>query len=279
VIALLADFIADTGLRQIALRINSLGDATCRPGYRELLLAYLREHAGELCDEHRESYERNPLRVLDCKRPACRAVAAHAPKILDALCEPCATAFARVCAGLKQLEIAFEIDPSLVRGLDYYTRTTFEFASLALDSAQNAVGGGGRYDGLAHALGGPDTPGIGFAAGVERLLLAVDAEGIVIDPPGLSVFVVDLVGGDVALALTGELRRAGIACDRAFDARSLKAQLTQADRSGAGFAIIIGQRELDAGLVTVRSLRGSGDDRQEQVARDALLSYLEELLK
>ena len=177
VIALLSDFLHDTGLRSVALRINSLGDGTCRPQYRELLLGHLRDHEDELCDEHRLSFEKNPLRVLDCKRPACRAVAADAPKILDALCEPCATAFARVRMGLEQLGITYEVDPALVRGLDYYTRTAFELASLSLDSAQNALGGGGRYDGLAAALGGPETPGIGFAAGVERILLAQDAEG------------------------------------------------------------------------------------------------------
>ena len=153
-----------------------------------------------------------------------------------------------------------------MRGLDYYRRTTFEFAADALDAAQNAVGGGGRYDGLVEELGGPPTPGIGFALGVDRTLLACDAEGVFPAPdPAVDVFVVDTTGGADALELTASLRAAGVRADRAFDNRSMKSQMKAADRSGAALALIVGSDEQATGTVTVRSLRAGGD--QEQVAR------------
>ena len=278
VIALLASFLEAVELRALTLRLNSLGDGVCRPGYRELLLEHLRAHESELCDEHRVGYEKNPLRVLDCKRPECIAVAASAPRLVDHLCEPCATAFARVQVGLGAIGIDYELDPMLVRGLDYYTRTAFEFASAALDSAQNALGGGGRYDGLAAALGGPDTPGIGFAAGVERILLARAAEGVAEPEPSVAVFVVDLVGGDEARDLTALLRREGISCDRAFDNRSMRAQLRIADRSGARLAVIVGPDEHASGSVSLRALRGEGEHPQETVARDELVARVRSML-
>src|SRR5205085_10467154 len=162
----------DVGLTQVVLLLNSLGDDVCRPGYLDALLAYLAARADDLCDEHQSRYAQNPLRVLDCKRPACREATADAPKMMEHLCDPCQAHFDRVLAGLQTLDVPVRLEPRLVRGLDYYTRTTFELAASALDSAQNAVGGGGRYDKLAEALGGPPTPGIGFGMGIERLLLA-----------------------------------------------------------------------------------------------------------
>ncbi|MHB8682095.1 MAG: histidine--tRNA ligase [Acidimicrobiales bacterium] len=265
VIALAADFYAELGLTRIELSVNSMGCAQCRPAYVAALVSYLAAHGDELCDEHRDRFERNPLRVLDCKRPACRAVTEGAPRMVDFLDEACAAHFARVRGGLDALGIAQRLEPRLVRGLDYYTRTTFEFAAAALDVAQNAVGGGGRYNGLAEAIGGDPTPGIGFGMGIERLLLACDAEGAFAPPaPGPLAFVVDLTGGEAARDLTAELRRAGLAAERAFDGRSLKAQLRQADRSGAMVAVIVGPDELAAGTVQLRPLRGG---EQEAVAR------------
>jgi len=278
VIALLAEFLGDLGLSQVTLRLNSLGDDTCRPPYRELLLGHLRDHEDELCDEHRTSFEKSPLRILDCKRPACVAVAATAPRLLEHLCGPCTVAFERVKRGLGALGVDYVLDPMLVRGLDYYTRTAFEFASGALDSAQNAVGGGGRYDGLAAALGGPDTPGIGFACGVERILLAQDAEGVPVTDPAVEVFVVDLAGGEAARDLTALLRRGGISCERAFDNRSMRAQLRIADRSGARLAVIVGAEEEAEGTATLRELRVEGERHQEKVARDGLVERVKELL-
>jgi histidyl-tRNA synthetase len=199
--------------------------------------------------------------VLDCKNPACLAVTANAPRQLDYLCDDCAAHFARVRAGLSALGVPYQIETRLVRGLDYYTRTTFEFAGLALESAQNAVGGGGRYDGLVAELGGPATPGIGFALGIERILLACDAEGVFPAVGGaVDVFVVDLTDGTAARDLTFALRSDDVRADRAFDNRSAKAQFKAADRSGARLAIIVGPDELAAGKVSIKDLRGEGQE-------------------
>ena len=169
------------------------------------------------------------------------------------------------------------LEPRLVRGLDYYTHTTFEFQASALDSAQTAIGGGGRYDGLAAALGGPDTPGVGFAVGIERILLACDAEGVFAAAgTDIDVFVVDITDGREALALTAQLRRAGVSTDRAFDGRSMKAQMKAANRSGARLALIIGEDEQAAGTVAVRDLRT--DAGQRVVARsDVLMTVIADL--
>ncbi|HEX3622053.1 MAG TPA: histidine--tRNA ligase [Acidimicrobiales bacterium] len=265
---------AGLGLSRVTLLLNSLGDDVCRPAYLEALRAFLSSAA--LCAEHTGRWEENPLRVLDCKRPACRAATESAPRLVDHLCDECAAHFARVRAGLDALGVTYRLEPRLVRGLDYYTRTTFELAAEALDSAQNAVGGGGRYDKLAEALGGPPTPGIGFGMGIERLLLAADAEGVFPAPrSGVDVWVVDSTGGSAALALTQELRAAGIAADRSFDDRSMKAQFKAADRSGARLALVVGDKELAAGTVTLRDLRGGG---QEVVDRSEFLKHVQELL-
>jgi histidyl-tRNA synthetase len=262
VIALAARLFAeDLGLSRVTLRLNSLGDAECRPAYREVLVAYLTAHRSELCDEHRDRIEVNPLRVLDCKRPACAQVIKDAPRMLDHLCDACRAHFRRVEAGLAALGVAYTIDTALVRGLDYYMRTTFELTAEALDAAQNGIGGGGRYDGLAQALGAPPTPGIGFGLGIERILLACDAEGVFpASTARVDVFVIDTAGGATALELTHALRDAGIRADRAFDGRSMKAQFKQADRSGAELAVIAGPDELADGQVKVQSLTSAGEE-------------------
>ncbi|MCA1692392.1 MAG: ATP phosphoribosyltransferase regulatory subunit, partial [Actinobacteria bacterium] len=217
-----------------------------------------------------------PLRVLDCKRDECRRATAGAPLTIDHLCPSCAEHFARVQAGLTAADMIFRIEPRLVRGLDYYTRTTFEMQSSSLGSAQNAVGGGGRYDGLVEALGGPATPGIGFGLGIERLLLAADAEGAFPAPASaVDVWVVDHTGGRAATELTRELRAGQVSCDRSFDQRSMKAQLKAADRAAARLAVIVGERELAAGVVAVRDLT-SGD--QEDVVRGDLVDQVRKRL-
>jgi len=272
VIGLAVSVVADLGLRRVELLLNSLGDAACRPAYTAALASYLGDRLDLLCDEHRRRALDNPLRVLDCKRPACRDATADAPRSVDHLCDPCRDHFARVRSGLEALGVAYTIDTRLVRGLDYYTRTTFELAAVGLESAQNAVGGGGRYDGLTEALGGPPTPGIGFGLGIERLLLACDAEGVFPAPTAaVEVFVVDTTGGREALELTHELRRAGVAADRAFDARSMKAQFKAADRSGARLALVVGERERAEATVTVRDL---GDGDQETVGRNDVVAHV-----
>jgi histidyl-tRNA synthetase len=263
VVALAWSVCAALGLSRVTLLLNSLGDDACRPPYLEMLRSFL--GAQELCEEHTATFSTNPLRVLDCKREVCVSATADAPRLVDNLCEPCAAHFARVRSGLDSLGIAYRLQPRLVRGLDYYTRTTFELAAEALDSAQNAVGGGGRYDKLAEALGGPSTAGIGFGLGIERLLLACEAEDVFPVPPSaVDVWVVDTAGGSAALALTHELRAAGIAADRSFDGRSMKSQFKAADRSGARLALVVGEQEAAVATVTLRDLRG-GD--QETVDR------------
>ncbi|MBU6495433.1 MAG: histidine--tRNA ligase [Acidobacteria bacterium] len=266
VISLAARFYDALGLRQVRLLINSMGHDACRASYVALLRDHLALHVEELCDEHRGVWEKNPLRLLDCKKEECVAVTSAGPMLIDHLCDECRDHFTTVREGLKAIGIESEIAPRLVRGFDYYTRTTFEFVSDALGNAQNAVGGGGRYDKLAEQLGGDPTSGIGFGSGVERLLLARAAEGH--DAPlldrTLDVFVVDTTEEEYATVLVDRLRGAGFSVGRAYDHRSMKAQMKVADRSGARYALIVGPRELDAGLVTLRDLRREGE--QESVA-------------
>jgi len=272
VISLAAGFYDELGLTRVDLSVNSMGCAEDRPKYVVALREYLNEHRDMLCDEHRESFGRNPLRVLDCKRPQCIAVTEKAPKMVDFLDEPCAAHLAQVREGLDALGIGHRLEPRLVRGLDYYTRTTFEFAALALESAQNAIGGGGRYDGLSEAIGGPPTPGIGFGIGIERLLLACDAEGCFApEPSAPDVFVIDVTGGGVARDLCAQLRDAGLSAQRAYDNRSLNAQMKVADRTRARFAAIVGARELDEGTVTLRALH---EGTETSVRREELIDRL-----
>jgi histidyl-tRNA synthetase len=279
-IALVAGFYRDIGLRRVALLVNSLGDAACRPAYSDALRAYLLARREQLCTEHQTGELENPLRVLDCKREQCRAATADAPLLDEYLCVECRAHFARVTDGLDALGITWKRERRLVRGLDYYTRTTFEFAAQALESAQNAVGGGGRYDGLAQALGGPATPGVGFGTGIERVLLALDAEGIAASAgSGVEVFVVDTVDGTHARALTAELRAAGLATDRAFDGRSMKSQMKAADRSGARVAVVVGSREVELGVVAVKPLRGGDGAGQSEVARADLVVHVAGLIE
>ncbi|MDA8072755.1 MAG: histidine--tRNA ligase [Actinomycetota bacterium] len=274
VVSLAVAVVADLGLEQVELAVNSMGCSECRPAYVVLLLAHLRARSDDLCDEHRVRYQVNPLRVLDCKTAACRDGTADAPRLVDHLDAACAAHFARVLEGLGSLGIPYRLEPRLVRGFDYYTRTTFELAATALEAAQNAVGGGGRYNGLVEQLGGPPTPGIGFGMGIERLLLACDAEGVLpAEPPAPDVFVVDLTGGAEARDLVAELRRAGLVAERAYDGRSMKAQLKLADRSGAPIAVLIGAQELRAGQVTLRQM-GDPHGGQAQVARAQVVPEL-----
>jgi histidyl-tRNA synthetase len=275
VVAMAWSVCAALGLTRVTLLLNSLGDDACRPAYLDALREFLAAKA--LCDEHAGTFETNPLRVLDCKREICRSATEAAPRLVDNLCGPCEAHFTRVRLGLDQLGVRYTLEPRLVRGLDYYTRTTFELAAEALDSAQNAVGGGGRYDKLAEALGGPPTPGIGFGMGIERLLLACDAEQVFpVPPPKVDIWVVDATDGLAAMTLTHELRMAGLAADRAFDRRSMKSQFKAADRSGARLAAVIGGQELLDDTVTLRDLR-SGE--QTTVGRSDVVKQVQELLQ
>jgi len=255
VVALAAEGYRALGLRQLTLALTSLGDATCRPAYREKLRQFL--GTLDLDADTRRRAEVNPLRVLDDKRSEVRRQLTDAPLLLDFLCPACTEHFAAVRDYLDDLGIDYEIAPRLVRGLDYYTRTTFEFVHSGL-GAQSAVGGGGRYDGLLASIGGPDRSGIGFGLGVDRTLLAVTAEGLSIaDTARCEVFVVPL--GQAArrhsVTLLAQLRAAGIAGDMAYGDRGLKGAMRAADRSGARFAVVLGERDLAAGAASVKNLR------------------------
>jgi histidyl-tRNA synthetase len=273
VIALGWRFLQRLGLRQVTLLINSLAEADERRRYIDALRSYFEANADALSEGSRTTLVRNPLRVLDSKRPEDGEVIAAAPTIAEFYGDETGAHFESVRGGLDALGIPYEISPRLVRGLDYYVRTTFEFAGGTLDSAQNALGGGGRYDGLIEALGGPATPAIGFAIGIDRTLLACDDEGVFGAPSqAVDVFVVDTTGGAEALAVTEELRGAALTADRAFDNRSMKSQMKAADKSGAGFAVIIGESERDAKTAVVRPLRSGGE--QQTVDRADLVAFI-----
>lgn len=257
VIALAHDFYRhDLGLRRVTLTLNSMGDDESRSSYLAALEAHWARHVPSLGDDFAARARLNPLRVLDAKHPDWQEAIAGAPRLPDHLTDASRTAFERVGAGLAALGIAFELSPRLVRGFDYYTGTVFEFAADALDAAQDAVGGGGRYDRLAEDMGGPPTPGIGFGIGVERVLLACEAEGV--GGPGAAsrpdAFLVDAVGGTEALRTAASLRDAGLAVDRAYGGRSVKAQWKAADRSGARFGVMLGRDEAARGAVAVKDL-------------------------
>jgi len=246
-----------------------------------VLRGHLEEYREQLCDEHQKTWSQNPLRVLDCKRDSCIAVTNDGPLLPDFLCADCAAHFDAVRRGLSDLGIDSTLDPRLVRGFDYYTRTTFEFVADALGGAQNAIGGGGRYDGLAEQLGGKPTSGIGFGSGIERLLLAREAEGVTSNLINrtIDLFIVDTSGADVATSLADDLRREGYAVERAYDARSMKSQMKLADRSGARVALLIGPQELEAGEITMRDLRSDDfEQAQLRVAREDLAGALRDRL-
>ena len=233
-IQLYDELLARLGVTDYELQLNSIGDANCRPAYLERLNAWLDEHDDVLDDEAREKRATSPLRVFDVKNEKVQKALADAPKIGEALCDECREHFAQVRALLDDYAIEYVVVPTLVRGLDYYTRTTFEFVDEAI-GAKSTICGGGRYDGLVEEIGGPATPGIGFGAGIERLLLSMEAAGVTAEPRGLDVFVALLENDQKprVLPLVAELRRAGLRTEVDYAGRSLKGQLTHARRLGA----------------------------------------------
>jgi histidyl-tRNA synthetase len=251
----------------ISLHLNSLGDDQCRPAYLEKLVAFLKEHVAELCDECRARLERNPLRVLDCKNPKCQEVVKQAPVMKDFLCQPCTEHFAQVERGLARVGVHYVLDPRMVRGLDYYTRTAFELVaeSPALGTA-SAVGGGGRYDKLVQALGGPDVPAVGFAIGMDRVcLLLRETQRSFGGAPALFLASADARGADEVITLASQLRRAGWWVETDVRGGSVKSQLKRADKSGALFAVVLGSRELDEGVADLKPMQG-GDVRKVPLA-------------
>jgi histidyl-tRNA synthetase len=265
-------YVRERGLDELILQLNSIGDGECRPAYRELLVEYFAPYRDQLDEDCRTRLERNPLRVFDCKVDGSKDFVLAAPTIADHLCEACAAHFAGVRSGLESAGIAYELNPRLVRGLDYYTRTAFEWVSGSLSSGQATVNAGGRYDGLAQELGGPATPGVGFAMGLDRVLLAMLAEGVPLPPPRTPrCFVVAIGAAEAGTALVRDLRASGIPAEGALEERPLGAQLRMADRAGAAYAAIVGERELESGTVTVRRL---ADGAQELVALTDVVNWL-----
>jgi histidyl-tRNA synthetase len=256
IIELAASFYREAGLKDVVIQVNSIGDPVCRPAYVEELTAYYRKHAGELPPLERVRLERNPLRILDSKDPAVAALNAAAPKAVDRLCDACAAHFAGVRGHLHALGVEYVLEPRLVRGLDYYTRTAFEVFPRGATGQQSAIGGGGRYDGLVELLGGKATPGIGFGIGLDRVLLALQEAGAAPHEEPAPVAVV--VGTDPAdtatrLRIATELRAAGLSARAELGSRKLGKQLEAAARDGAHFAVIVGD-ELKDGNVQLRDL-------------------------
>jgi histidyl-tRNA synthetase len=263
VIALAHELLRTYELPGVALKLNSIGDACCRGAYREALLTYFRPHASELSADSQRRLERNPMRILDSKEAEDRALVAGAPAFLDHLCGACATHFRAVCALLESAQIPFTIEPRLVRGFDYYTRTVFEFVSEAL-GAQNTLCGGGRYDDLVRSLGGPPTPAVGFGLGIERFLMVVDAIGAKTrqELEGLAVIALGAAARERAVPLVAALRRLSGEVPVTIDYQDAKiaAQFKRAERAGARAALILGDDELARGEVVVRDLSARTQD-------------------
>jgi histidyl-tRNA synthetase len=258
-IAMLDDYLGRLGVRA-ALKLNTVGDGQCRPAYLADLEAWLRERKDKLCADCNERIERNPLRVLDCKVASCQPVLAEAPRLLDRLCGPCRAHFDAVRAGLESLGVAYQVDARLVRGLDYYVRTAYEFSSDAIGS-QSAVAGGGRYDGLVETLGGPPTPGIGFALGQERLALVLEASGRKPpeDRPVVFFVAADEIGAREAPLRAAALRKAGVASELDPRAGKLARQFKQAERVRARYAVVLGGDEVASGQAKLKDI----DTREE----------------
>lgn len=259
IIVLAVEFLRTLGLQELKLHLNSVGCPKCRPVYRERLQEFFRPHLEELCTDCRSRFERNPLRLLDCKNEHCHALAEDAPRITDCLCDECRTHFAEVQSYLTAAGVPFELDANLVRGLDYYTKTAFEVKYTPL-GAQSAVAGGGRYDGLVEEVGGPPTPGIGFAVGLERVLLALEKQGLLPEErEAVDVFVVAL-GEEAripAFKLLHELRATKLSAAMDFAGRSMKAQMKQANKKNARFVAILGEDEVKEASALLKDMKTS----------------------
>ncbi|MFL5954948.1 MAG: histidine--tRNA ligase [Gaiellaceae bacterium] len=266
VIDLYSEFARRVGITDYVLQLNSIGDQNCRPAYLAQLNAWLDEHADALDEDARQKRIRSPLRVFDVKNERVREALKAAPKIADHLCDACAAHFAEVRRVLDTLGISYELEPTLVRGLDYYTRTVFEFINPK-EKAQPQISSGGRYDGLIEQLGGPPTPGVGFGAGIERALIALEAENRTVEQPRLDVFFVLGEGAprERVLKLLHDVRRAGLSADTDYAGRSFKGQMTQAGRTGARTVVIVRGEEA--------TLRRDGRDEQA-VALDQVVATL-----
>ena len=275
VIAFVDEFFRLLGIRNISLEINSIGCKECRKNYHAALKSYFEARKDRLCDTCLERLDKNPLRILDCKNPDCKEVAKDAPVVLDYLCDGCRDHFEGLKKRLDALGVRYTVNPRIVRGLDYYVRTVFEFVSSDL-GAQSTVCGGGRYDGLIKSLGGPDQPGIGYAMGVERLLMVMKAQGIEIPAPAPCDLYIGSIGEEAsveALRLCGILRGEGFSAECDIVGRSVKAQMKYADKIGARFSMVLGDNELAEKKATVKNM-ATGENAEVTLDGDGLKQYL-----
>lgn len=261
VIALAEDFLKGLGIKSLELRINSIGCPTCRATYRQVLQDYFRPHLEELCETCKGRFDRNPMRIIDCKNESCKEIAKNAPLMLDHLCDECKNDFEELKNNLDIMGVLYTVDPTIVRGLDYYTKTAFEFVSGEL-GAQSTVCGGGRYNNLIEQLGGDSVPGVGFAMGFERLLLTLEAENVEIEDTEKSDVLVAMLDKSNAcrnygLTLAKKLRSEGIKVQIDLLARNFKGQFKFADRIGAKYVIVIGEDEIKTDTLTLKNMANS----------------------
>lgn len=273
VIAMACEIFHRLGLKDLDLHLNSIGDKNCRPAYRQKLIEFFEEKKDQLCDDCRERLYKNPLRILDCKEEGCKKASIGAPEITDYLCDDCHKKFEAVKHYLDGLGISYTVDPRLVRGLDYYTNTAFEIQYPPL-GAQSAVCGGGRYDGLVEEIGGPSTPGIGFAIGLERLLLALEMQNLIPAPKAQKRVYIAALGEDAVaegFKIQEELRGLGVLTDMDLQGRSLKGQMKQAGKLDSQFTVIIGSNELEKGAAAVKNM---ADGTQKDIPFAEVAGYI-----
>ena len=278
VILLARDYIRALGVEGVELNLNSIGCKHCRPKFNEALKEYLRPHLAQMCPTCNARFEKNPLRILDCKEEACSKINENAPKTTDFLCDECREHFEQLKSILDACGVRYTLNPKLVRGLDYYSKTVFEFVSTSIGS-QGTVLGGGRYDTLIENLGGPSTPAVGFGSGIERMLLVLENTGREIPREsalGAYVAGMDEGGRAAAFMLANDLRQAGISADCDHAMRSVKAQFKYAGKVGARYVIVIGSNELESGLYTVKDMQNS---TSESVKAEDVVPFLAQKLQ
>lgn len=275
IITLAFDFFKTLGVKDLSLNLNSIGCEKCKPKYNEELKKYFSSHIDKLCDTCKDRLEKNPMRIIDCKSPVCQEVCADAPRMIDYLCEDCDSHFNQLTSYLDKLNIKYTIDPNIVRGLDYYTRTVFEISSDAL-GAQSTVCGGGRYNGLVEELGGKPTPGIGFAMGIERLILILKSQGIELgESLGPNIFVAS-IGDNASLTaqkLVYDLRNKGLWAERDLCDRSVKAQMKYANKLGACYSIVIGDDEVLNNKASLKNM-GTGEETVVELSCDSIYNII-----
>ena len=271
IMGMLNHFFNETNITDIELQINSLGCLECRVEYRQKLIRFLSNNTSDLCEDCNRRLKTNPLRTFDCKNKVCHAITSTAPRISEYICNGCAENFEDVKRSLEQLHVQYKVNPRLVRGLDYYTRITFEVVTDKL-GAQNAVAAGGRYDGLIRELGGPDTPGLGFAIGLERLISLVPKENDFSGSPFLFIASLGIRAKEKAFQLANSFRMTGIKTEIDYDGRSLKSQLRWANKLNARFVVIIGDDELMSGKVILKDMEGK---EQEEVELEKIVDEIQ----